>query len=318
MKAVIGLALLSVLAACDPFGLPSTRALESGAASMFTTARSYEMKGGYTASGVRWTIDVQFASPDRRHLVAASPAEHVEAIVIGGDAYFRGQAFLARHLGTDPLSQSIAKVAGNAWWHDTAGLAPSFPDLTSETGLRASFLGPAVDKRMDHQRVDGVDTVELSGRRADVYIDSAAPHRLLRIHLQDGVVVDGIAAADFHFSNVDQDFGIAAPADVINFSNLSTLPPIYRVTSIDTSACGSPCEVSASLKNLGGTVEAKAHSTVTFTMADPVSKQAMGSCSATVQADVGYNSSTAVSCTINAKPVNGAVVTTTVENPGRA
>jgi len=318
MKPLLGVALIGLLAACDPFGLPSTRALETGAASMFTTARSYEMKGSYTAAGVRWTIDMQFAGPDKRHLLAASPSEQVEAIVIGGDAYFRGQAFLARHLGTDPLSQSIAKVAGNAWWHDTAGLAPSFQDLTSASGLRANFLGPAVDKRIDHQQVDGVDTVELSGRRADVYIDSAPPYRLLRIHLQEGVVLDGIADADLHFSNVDHDFGIAAPADVINFSNLSTLPPIYRVTSIDSSACGSPCVVSANLKNLGGTIEAKAHSTVTFTMSDPVSKQAVGSCSAMVQADVGYNSSTSVSCTINAKPVNGAVVTATVENPGRA
>jgi hypothetical protein len=318
MKPLLGVALLVMLAACDPFGLPSTRALEAGAASMFTTARSYEMKGSYTAAGVRWTIDMQFAVPDHRHLVAASPSEQVEAIVIGGDAYFRGQAFLARHLGSDPLSESIARVAGNSWWHDTAGLAPSFQDLTSESGLRTNFLGPAVDKRIDHQQVDGVDTVELSGRRADVYIDSAPPHRLLRIHLQEGVVVDGIADADFHFSNVDRDFGIAPPADVINFSNLSTLPPIYRVTSIDSSQCGSPCVVTANLKNLGGTVEAKAHSTVTFTMSDPVSKQALGSCSAMVQADVGYNSSTSVSCTINAKPVNGALVTATVENPGRA
>jgi hypothetical protein len=318
MKPLCGVALLVVLAACDPFGLPSTRALEAGAASTFSTARSYEMKGGYTAAGVRWTIDMQFANPERRHLIAASPSEQVEAIVIGGDAYFRGQAFLARHLGADPLSQSIARAAGNAWWHDTAGLAPSFPDLTSETGLRANFLGASVDRRTDHQQVDGLDAVELSGRRADVYIDSAAPHRLLRIHLRDGVVVDGIAAADFHFSNVDHDFGIAAPTDVINFSNLSTLPPIYRVTSIDTSACGSPCVVSANLKNLGGTVAARAHSTVTFTMTDPVSKQAVGSCSAAVETDVGYNSSTTVSCTITARPVNGAVVTAAVDNPSRA
>jgi hypothetical protein len=131
-------------------------------------------------------------------------------------------------------------------------------------------------------------------------------------------VVDGIADADLRFSNVDRNFGITAPTEIINFSNLSTLPPIYRVTSIDTSACGSPCIVSAKLKNLGGTVGAKAHSTVTFTMSDPVSKQSVGTCKATIESDVGYNSSTTVSCTINARPVNGAPVTATVDNPGRA
>jgi len=317
VKPILGLALVAVLAACDPFGLPSTRALESGAASMFTSALSYEMKGSYTAAGMEWAVDMQFMQPSTRHLTVASASDQVEAIVIGGDAYFRGQAFLAKHLGSDPLSQSIARVAGNAWWKDSAGLVPTFQDLTSESAFRSNFLGPAVDKRTDHQSVDGTDAIELSGRRADVFIDSAYPHRLLRIRLRDGVVVDGIAGADLRFSNVDRDFGIAAPTDVINFGNLSTLPPIYHVSSIDTSACGSPCAVSATLRNLGGTVGAKAHSTVTFTMTDPISKQALGTCLATVEADVGYNSSTTVSCTINARTVNGAVVTATVENPGR-
>ena len=285
---------------------------------MFTSALSYEMKGSYTSAGTKWTVDMQFTTPNSRHIMVATTSEQVEAIVIGGDAYFRGQAFLAKHLGSDPLSQSIARVAGNAWWKDSAGLVPTFQDLTSENAFRSNFLGPAVDKRTDHQQVDGIDAVELSGRRADVFIASAAPYRLLRIRLKDEVVVDGIAGADLRFSNVNRDFGITAPADVINFSNLSTLPPIYRVSSIDTSACGSPCSVSATLRNLGGTVGAKAHSTVTFTMTDPISKQALGSCTATVENDVGYNSSTTVSCTINASPVNGAAVTATVENPGRA
>ena len=318
MRLILAFALVAVLAACDPFGLPSTRSLEAGASSMLSGAQSYEMKGTYTATGTTWTVDVEHSRPDSWHMTVASPAEQVEAIIIGKDAYFRGQAFLARHLGSDPLSQSIARVAGNAWWRDDAGLVPAFTDLTSESSFRGNFLGPAVDRRTDHQQVEGVDAVELSGRRADVYIDSTAPYRLLRIHLKDGVVVDGVADADLRFSNVNHEFGITVPADVINFSNLSTLPPIYRVTSIDTTACGSPCGVSAKLKNLGGTVGAKAHSTVTFTMADPVTKQTLGTCTATVASDVGYNSSTTVACIINAKPVNGAAVTATVDNPGRA
>jgi hypothetical protein len=318
VKLIFGLALVAVLAACDPFGLPSTRALESGAASMFTTALSYEMKGSYMSEGTTWTVDMQFTRPSTRHITVASASEQVEAIVIGPDAYFRGQSFLAKHLGTDPLSQSIARVAGNAWWKDVAGLVPAFQDLTTENAFRSNFLGPAVDKRTDHQSVDGIDAIELSGRRADVFIDSAPPYRLLRIRLKDGVVVDGIAGADLRFSNVNRDFGITAPNDVINFSNLSTLPPLYAVSSIDTSACGSPCIVSATLRNLGGTVGAKAHSTVTFTMTDPISKQALGTCSATVEFDVGYNSSSTVSCTIEARPVNGAVVTASVDNPGRS
>jgi len=306
------------LAACNPFGLPSTRALENGVESMLTSAKSYEMAGEYTADGVRWTLDMQVVRPDRRHLKVSSGTEDVEAIVIGNTAYFRGQAFLRKHLGSDPVSQNVAKVAGNAWWQDQVGLVPNLPDITDGATFRSNFLGSAVTSRADNQSVGGIDAVRLSGSRADVFIQSAAPYRLLRVRLQDGVVVDGVAAADLRFSNVDHDFAIAAPPDVIDFGNLSTLPPVYTVVSVDTSQCGSPCVVSAKLKNVGGMTGARAASTVTFTMTDPVSKQALGSCTATVQPDVGYNSTTTVSCTINVRPVNGATIAATAENPGRS
>jgi hypothetical protein len=131
------------------------------------------------------------------------------------------------------------------------------------------------------------------------------------------VVVDGISDADLTFTNVDRDFGIKPPSGVIDISNMSTLPPVYTVVSVDTSGCASPCVVSARLNNLGGATAARAPSTVTFTMTDPVSRQSLGSCSATVQSDVGYNSTTTVSCTIGGKPVNAAIITATVNNPGR-
>jgi hypothetical protein len=306
-----------LLAACDPFGLPSTRALENGAETMLASAKSYEIKGVYTAAGTQWKFDMQLARPDARHITVSSPSEQVEAIIIGPDAYFRGQAFLAKHIGTDPQSQNLVRAAGNAWWKDRAGLVPTFPDLTDGTAFRANFLGSAATVRTDHQPVDGVDAVELSGARADVYIASVAPYRLLRVRFSEGVVVDGISGADVFFTNVDHDFHIKAPTDVIDFSNLSTLPPIYTVVSVDTSGCASPCVVSAKLKNLGGTIAARAPSTVTFTMTDPVSRQTLGSCVATVQPDVGYNSTTTVSCTISASPVNAAVITATASNPGR-
>ncbi len=318
LKLSPALALVIVLtAACDPFGLPATRALESGVQSMLSSANSFELAGDYTADGTGWTIDMQLTRPATRHVTVKSSTDQVEAIIVGGDAYFRGQAFLAKHLGTDPLSQSIAKAAGNAWWKDTASLVPSLPDLTDGSGFRTNFLGPAVTKRTDHQTVGGVDAVELSGVRADVYIASTAPYELLRVHLKEGVVVDGISEADLRYTNVDRDFGINAPSDVLNFSNLSTLPPIYTVVSVDTSACSSPCIVSAKLKNLGGATGARGPSTVAFTMADPVSEQVIGTCSAVVQPDVGYNATTTVACTISGKPVNAAVVTATADNPGR-
>jgi hypothetical protein len=338
-------AVLVALSACDlPFGLgtPSTRALEAGAEAGLRGS-SFEMTGTYTgpgvsvpvqvASGARtgtpapasettWTIDLQLSRHGNQHMTVSGANLKVEVVVLlGGAAYFRGHQFLADHMGSDPLSQDLVKAAGNAWWKGSAGQVPQLQDLTDGATFRATFLGPAVTQRTDHVTVDGVDAVELSGARADVFIAAQAPYNLLRLHMKPKVVIDGISEGDFKYGNFDTDFGISAPMDVIDFSNLSTLPPIYTVLSVDTSACLSPCVVSALLKNLGGVVSAVAKSTVTFTMTDAVSKRVLGTCSTQVTPDVGYNATTTVTCTfanLDIQQANAATVTATADNPGRA
>jgi hypothetical protein len=313
-----GIAVLVMGSACNPFGLPATHALEDGAAAMLASASSYEITGRYAAGASVWNVDLQLVRPATRHVViTTSNGGSVEAMIVGSEAYFRGKQFLAQHLGDNPLAPSLVNAAGSGWWKDQATLVPGIPDFTNGAAFRATFLGSAVSKRIDHQSVEDLDAVELSGPRADVYIASAPPFRLLRVRLQSGATVDGIRDADLRYSNVDKAFNLIAPTDVIDFANLSTLPPIYTVVSIDTSGCGSPCVVSAKLKNVGGTAGARGPSTVDFTMSDPVSGGSVGTCAATVQPDVGYNATTSVSCTMNAAAVNAAIVTATVNNPGR-
>ena len=316
LRTVLTVALACVLAACDPFGLPSTRALENGAEAMLSPAASFEIAGTYITAGSRWTVDMQLMRPDKEHVVVSNGVDSVEAIVIGDAAYFRGRQFLTHHL-TDPRSQSLVAAAGDSWWRGLAVALPRLPDLTDGAAFRATFLGSAADFRSDHHNIDGVDAVDLSGARGDVYIASQPPYRLLRVALHGGVTVDGITDADLRYKPPGADFGIAAPAAVLDFSNVSTLPPIYTVELVDTSRCASPCVVSASLRNLGGLAPAIGQSTITFTMSDPVSKQPLGSCAATVQPDVGYNQTTSAACTIAARPVNAAVVTAEAHNPGR-
>ena len=321
MRAVVwlvaGAAVVAALSACDPFGLPATRALEAGAKSMLTSSRSFEVAGVYSASGGDWKVDMQLERPDARHIVITHQGVTLEAAIIGAEAYFRGPDFLAQHLAGNPLGSTLVKATGNAWWKDSATLVPSLPNFTDGAEFASTFLGSAVTRRTDHQTVAGTDAVELSGARADVFIASAPPFSLLRVHLNKGVVVDGIIDADLQYSHVGTEFKIAAPVDVIDFGNFSTLPPIYTVVSVDTSACGSTCIVSARLRNLGGMTRAQAPSTVTFTLSDAGSGQKLGSCQTTVQPDVGYNSTTTVSCTIGVPATNAAVVTATAVNPGR-
>ncbi|HEY8864685.1 MAG TPA: hypothetical protein VIO37_11005 [Candidatus Dormibacteraeota bacterium] len=318
------LVVLVLLSACDlPFGLglPTTRALETGAADTLTGAGSFEITGSYTESDTRWSIDLQVTRPAAQHAVVSTTALTLEAIVIGSDAYFRGKEFLSQHMGADAISRNLVKAAGNAWWKGTSNLLPRLLDFTDGPTFRSTFLGTAVTQRIDHVQVDALNAVELSGPRADVFIVANPPYQVLRVHLKAGAVIDGISDGDLHFKNFDQDFRTVAPTDVIDFSNLSTLPPVYGVVSVDTSGCGSPCAVSALLKNLGGTAGAQAPSTVTFTITDAASRQVLGSCKALVQPDVGYNSTIGVGCTmagLNGQQVNAATVNATVENPGRA
>jgi hypothetical protein len=324
LAVVTGAAGLLALSACDaPFNLgqPSTRALEDGAAGTLTAAKSFEITGFYSESGTRWSIDLQVTRPDTRHVVISSSDLKLEAIVVPDADYFRGNQFLSQHMGSDPASRNLVKAAGNAWWKGSATDVPRLPDITDGNTFRSTFLGTAVAQRFDHAAVDGLDAVNLSGPRADVFIGATPPYHLLRVHLKKGAVVDGIGDADLRFSSFDRDFRITAPSDVIDFSNLSTLPPIYTVVSVDTSRCGSSCVVSALLKNLGGKSGGRAPSTITFTMTDSATRQAVGTCQVEVKPDVGYNATTTVACTIsapNGQQVNAAAVTATPDNPGRA
>lgn len=182
-----GAAALVALSACDaPFNLgqPSTRALEDGAASTLTSATNFEVTGSYSDSSTQWTIDLQVTRPDTRHVVIASSDLNLEAIILPGVDYFRGNQFLSKHMGSDLASRNLVKAAGNAWWKGSATDMPRMPDITDGDTFRSTFLGTAVAQRFDHVAVDGLDAVNLSGPRADVFVAAVAPYRLLRVHLK--------------------------------------------------------------------------------------------------------------------------------------
>ena len=321
MRALVAVIALAALSACDlPFGLglPTTVALESGAADTLSSAGSFEITGSYSESGEPWSIDLQVARPDAEHLVLSSASLKLEAIVLGKDAFFRGQEFLAQHMGSDPVAVVLVQAAGNAWWRGSAGLVPQLPDLTDGSAFRSTFLGPAATQRRDGVSIDGAGAVELSGPRADVFLAARAPYQVLRVRTPKGVLIDGMSDADLRFGNYNHDFGIKAPAGLIDFSNLSNLPPLYTVTSVDGSACATPCVVSAVLKNLGGLRPARAPSTITFAVTATTSGQLLGRCQAQVRPDVGFNATTTVGCTVDlsSQSGNAAIVTATAGNPG--
>lgn len=322
--AVAGAFVIAMLSGCAlPYGLglPTTRSLESGAASSLTGARTFEITGTYTEGSNPWTIDLQMLRPGAEHALINGPNVELEAIIVGTDSYYRGQQFLSAHMGNDPLSRGFVQAAGNGWWKSSAGHVPQLLELTDGHQLRSTFLGQSATRRTDHVSVAGIDAVEMSGTRADVFIAAQAPHHVLRVHFKRGVAIDGIRDGDFQYSHYQSGFEITAPAHVIDFSNLSTLPPIYTVLSVDTSGCGSPCTVSALLKNLGGLTGAKAASIITFTMTDIASRQVVATCNAPVVPDVGFNATTTVRCTfadLSGQHGNAFTITAVADNSGRS
>jgi hypothetical protein len=323
-RTLVAAAALVTLAACDlPFGLgsPTIRALNSGAGDSLDAAASLRISGQYREASMAWKIDLQLVRPSTEHVLLSSKNVNLEAIITDHGSYFRGRQFLAANMGSDPYSQSLVQAAGDAWWTGVSATAPELPEFTKGAGLKAAFLGTAVTSRTDHIFVGGVPAVELSGRRADVFLSEAPPYRVLRVHMHAGAVIDGISDADFTYTDYGGDFGIAAPSGALDFADQSTLPPIYTVVSVDTSACGSPCMVAASLKNLGGKTRARGPSTVTFTLTDPQTNSVLGTCKVPVQPDVGHSATTTASCAIggvNGADHNAAVVTATADNSGLA
>lgn len=320
---MVGAVVVVALSSCDlssGLDLPTTRSLESGATGTLVAADSFEIAGSYSDGSHQWSLDLQLGRPSSEHVTVTTSDVKLEAIILGNNAYFRGQQFLSAHMGSDLVSRSFVKAAGNGWWKGAAGHVPQLTDLTDGNAFKSTFLGQAVTQRTDHVSVDGVDAVDLSGPRGEVFITAKAPYRVLRVRLKHGVVVDGLRDADLRFVNYNRDFRILAPGDVIDFSDLTTLPPTYTVVSVDTSGCGSPCAVSALLKNLGGLLHAQAPSTVTFTMTDTASRQVLGRCQTQVAPDVKYNATTTVTCSIDsvtAQLSNAATVKATADNPGR-
>ena len=311
-----------LLGGCEaPFGLdrPTTRSLEQGATASLSQARSFEMKGSYEESSVTWTLDLQLRRPAARHLLLDGGGVRLEALLIGTDTYFRGRDFLAAHVATSARSQQLLQAAGDSWWKGLPGVVPQLPDFTEGTAFAAAFLGSALDRRVDGVTAGGEPAVELSGPRADVYVEAAAPHRPLRIRLRPGVEVDGLSAADFTYGAFDRVPPISAPAGVIDFSDANTLPPLYKVVSVDTSRCEDPCIVSATVQNLGGLQHAAGPSIVTFT-ATGATGETLGTCEVKVIPDVPFSQTATVGCTIpklGSVDFNAARVTAAPINPGR-
>src|SRR2546429_4846377 len=144
---LVGAVVVGALSACDlPFGLglPTTRSLESGATGTLIAADSFEITGLYSEGSNQWSIDLQRSRSGAEYVTITKADVKLEAIIIGNNAYFRGQQFLSAHMGSDIVSRSFVKAAGNGWWKGSAGHVPQLTDLTHGNVFRSTVLGPPI------------------------------------------------------------------------------------------------------------------------------------------------------------------------------
>src|SRR5258708_5152038 len=218
-KAALAAAALVALAACDlPFGLglPTVRELNSGAGDSLDAARSFRISGSYAELSTAWTVDLELVRPKTEHVLLSSKDANLEAIITDHGPYFRGRQFLASNLGSDPYSQSLVQAAGDSWWTGLATLAPQLPDFTNGGGFRATFLGTAVTSRTDHVSVGGAPAVELTGPRADVFLDEAPPPPWLTLNIHPSPSYSHVSNANFTYTAFGCDFGVAPPCHALD------------------------------------------------------------------------------------------------------
>lgn len=303
--------------ACDSsldIGEPSTRALEDGVTAGIGRNHSFEITGSITEAGLIRHLDLRVDRMGAEQMVLTGDHFNLEAIITDGHSYFRGREFLAQHAAGDAGSVSLLNQAGDSWWRGSGQETPKLIALVDAESFRSNFLGPAVTSRSDHLSVEGVAAVRLMGPRAEVLIARDEPHRLLALRMRNGATVDGIVATDLRYGNYGGVPAIGPPEGAVNFRDFSTLPPLFTVEMVDGSACGSPCVVSARVRNLGGANAPGAASKIAFKLSDPASGRVYGSCVGEVPSGVRYDSTELVSCTMSipsgGEP-NGATLTAT-------
>jgi hypothetical protein len=320
---VVVVGISALVAACSaPLGIgqTSTADLINTANSELDSAKSFEVSGRFSDAGKKYTMDLQLRRPSSVHLTMTINGVGLEAIEVGPKAYYRGADFLAQAAGPaagSPTGPRLVKAVGDRWWTASEKPAPDLSGLTDNQKLKANFLNSLLVNRKEHVTVSGLDTVELSGKDGTVNISDTTPHRLVRVQVPSGMTVDGYTDADLRFSNYGKDFSITAPSGVLDFSDPSTLPPLYDVLSVDSSGCrsASSCVVAATVKNRTGLAGAPAQSTVTFNLSDSGGKS-IGTCSAGIAPDVANGATTTVSCKVPLGGFSGAfTVHATPSNP---
>ena len=302
-----GIAILAVLlftgCAVPRIGQASTSDLINGAGTELAHATGLEVSGAFSKDSEDFSVDIQLNPPHSAHITAGKSAStqtsvNYEAVQIDGKDYYRSLD-LARSATVDtPQAKLVARMLENRWF-TYKGTPFDLGIFASAADIKANFLTDLRVSRKDDVDAGGQNTAQLATGDYVVNITEASPHRLVFVQTVAGKTVQGMSQAHIAIKSYNKDFAIQAPTKVIDLDDPTTWPPLYTIVSVENSQCGSPCTLSAQVKNLGGLEGASAPSSVTFELTNTANHSVLGSCTVTIQHDIAHNQTATERCTIS-------------------
>ena len=294
-----------VFAGCAVAGLgrASTSDLINGAAYELAHATGLELEGAFTKDKTDMSVDIQTNPPHSAHITASkqepnSQAIQVEMIQIDQKDYYRSVDLARVAAAASASAELVAHMVGGRWF--TYKATPLDLGVSANTGdIKASFLTDLSVARKDDVDVGGQGTAELSTGNYLINITEAAPHRLVFLRTAAGKTVKGLSLVHMLLRDYNKDFAIKAPTIAVDLDDPASWPPLYSVLSVENSRCGTPCTLSAQIKNLGGGGAATEPSTLTFEVINSATKQVLGSCAVTIRPDLAHNQTATERCTIS-------------------
>src|SRR6266446_1460993 len=268
MSAVAIAALLFSGCAVAGLGRASTSELINGARYELAHATGLELEGAFTKDQSDMAVDIQTNPPHAAHIAASkqepnSQAIQVEVIQVDQKDYYRSVDLARVAAAASANAELVAHMVGGRWF--TYQATPlDLGGFANVGDVKANFLTDLKVSRRDDVDVGGQGTAELSTGDYLINITEASPHRLVFLRTATGKTVNGLSLVHMLIKDYNKDFAIKAPTNAVDLDNPTSWPPLYAVLSVENSRCGTPCTLTAQIKNFGGGGTAPGPSTLTF------------------------------------------------------
>lgn len=299
MLALIALFLVLNSTGLSPTGVTAGRMFNDATRNL-SSAVAVHYEGSFVSdTGEKVRLDLTVSSGGDSQGSLARGGRRVELVATGSDTYLRGRDYWAT------ADARMAKVYGDSWVRGS----PASLGVDVASALAPSSLARALRSEFGDERslqelrkagssvIRGSAAVRLSGRRAEFYVTSTEPFRLVRLVSPSGLETAS-GDRDFAFDLAyPAGFQAAQPSPFIDPADPRTLPARYTREGLEFGRCGdaSGCEVKFSVRNRGG--QPVGQSTASVNVSSTAGAD-LGACSVNLPA-IAYNETAQLSCRVS-------------------